>query len=69
MKLYRVTWNDAHEGTCYEWAKTAAAAEKIRKAVFDSYGVTVVDVFPIDVPTHKDKLVKWLKMYLIRANG
>jgi hypothetical protein len=74
MKLYRVTWIDPHEGTCYEWHPNAAAGKAALKALSSDkhdpdveYRLESENV-PCD-PRHAAKLCVWLNERFTRDNG
>lgn len=73
MKLYRVTCIHPHEGTCYTWAGTQAAARQARKEMKDvllaGYDDVEVTTVPVEIPTKKADLVGWLNTNYTRHNG
>ncbi len=70
MKIYQVTLHDPHEGTCYAWAGSKRAGEKMLAAMkrdmeCDGSG----EVEQIDMPTDKQNLIGWLNRNFTRDNG
>lgn len=74
MKLYRVTYIHPHEGTCYEWHPTAAAAKAALKSLkaenegHDFEWRVESENVPVGL-LHRDEMVKWLNRRFTRDNG
>jgi hypothetical protein len=69
MQLYRVTSRHAMDGTCYEWCGTKADAAAAAKKAKDDFEVESVMWEPVEVPTDKPGLMRWLNVHLSRDNG
>jgi len=77
MKLYRITWTDPHEGTCYEWFAFKQDAREARENKYRQHHDAPLDapdyrIEAVDVPTNKKQRVamaKWLDAHLDRDNG
>jgi hypothetical protein len=71
MNLYQVIAHHSHEGTMYEWCGTQADAARAVKKFKNEFEVDPdsVRVVPVDFPTDKPGLLKWLNLNLIRDNG
>lgn len=72
MKLYRLTWSDAWEGSCLAWVGSKAAAKKRRWEIageLDRNVPTSIDIERVEVPTSKEDLLEWLNTNLTRNNG
>ena len=74
MKLYRVTWIDPHEGTCYEWHPNAAAGKAALKDKKEGKHGPEVEyrLESENVPCDKRRAVQlcaWLNERFSRDNG
>lgn len=71
MKLYRVDARHSEEGTMHEWCGTQADAARAVKKFKNEFEVDPdsVEVKPVDFPTDKPGLLRWLNVYVIRDNG
>jgi len=68
MKLYRVPYQNVDHGYQAEWCASKEAARRISARLRDE-GEEPEDAEPIDVPTKKDELVRFLNHHAASLNG
>lgn len=70
MRLYRLDYSDADNGTVVEWMGTQREF-KARRRELEADGVTVYDVPSglTEIPLNKDGLVWWLNANFTSDNG
>jgi hypothetical protein len=66
MKVYRLSIQDTDLGTMLEWHPSKRAAQKARS---DLEPGTSAEIEPIDVPTDRAGLLKWLNDNFTSDNG
>ena len=69
MVIYRVEWYDQHEGRCYEWATTKAAAYRRRKELDDEHPEIDHFVNRHVIPDTRAGMVDWLNKNFTTDNG
>ena len=69
MKIYRVHWHDAHEGTCYEWFPTKSAAHERKRELDGEAPEWDHAVDTIEIDTDRKGLAAWLNAHFQRDNG
>lgn len=73
MKIWRGTYRDPHEGTCYVWKTSERKARTALAALInDMEGVPSKDnhdVKQIDIPTTHTGLADWLTIHFSKDNG
>ena len=68
MRLYRRTYSDPDHGTCLSWHRSEADAKQAARIDRLEIG-RHSSIEPVDVPTTKAGLLRWLNDNLDRANG
>lgn len=71
MKIWRLTIDDTHQGTCYWWAgsKKKVEAQLREERKNECVPMQSWRIDPLIIPNKKEELIRWLNTHFTRNNG